>query len=37
MTVEREQGDWPGWSKWVLIAVVLASLLTIAATLNDIW
>jgi hypothetical protein len=29
--------DWPKWSSWALFAVVLSSLLTIAATLNDIW
>jgi hypothetical protein len=27
---------WPWWSSWALIAVVVTSLLTIAATLNDI-
>jgi hypothetical protein len=29
--------DWPTWASWALIAVTLTSLLTIAATLNDIW
>jgi hypothetical protein len=28
---------WPKWSTWALIAVAITSLLTIAATLNDIW
>jgi hypothetical protein len=27
---------WPWWSLWALLAVVVTSLLTIAATLNDI-
>ena len=27
---------WPRWSPWALLAVVVTSLLTIAATLNDI-
>jgi hypothetical protein len=27
---------WPWWSAWALIGVVVTSLLTIAATLNDI-
>jgi hypothetical protein len=30
----REQ---PAWAKWALIAVILTALLTLAATLNDIW
>ena len=28
---------WPSWATWALVAVVLTSLLTIAATINDIW
>jgi len=28
---------WPAWSTWVLVAVVLTTLLTIIATLNDIF
>ena len=28
---------WPGWATWALIAVVVTSLVTIAATINDIW
>jgi hypothetical protein len=28
---------WPKWATWALILVVLTSLLTIAATINDIW
>jgi hypothetical protein len=27
---------WPWWAPWALLAVVATSLLTIAATLNDI-
>jgi hypothetical protein len=27
---------WPWWASWALIAVVVTSLLTIGATLNDI-
>jgi hypothetical protein len=29
--------DWPSWSTWALVAIVLGSIATIAATLNDIW
>jgi hypothetical protein len=29
--------EWPQWSTWALIAIVLSSILTIAATINDIW
>ena len=28
--------SWPWWAPWVLLAVVLTSVLTIAATLRDI-
>jgi hypothetical protein len=28
---------WPKWASWALVAVMLTSLLTIAATINDIW
>jgi hypothetical protein len=35
-TPERAMA-WPGWATWALLAVVVTSLVTIAATLNDIW
>jgi hypothetical protein len=28
---------WPSWASWALVAVVLSSLLTVVATINDIW
>lgn len=28
---------WPKWATWTLIIVVVTSLITIAATINDIW
>ena len=28
---------WPWWATWALVAVVVTSLATIAATINDIW
>jgi len=28
---------WPAWATWALVAVVLTSLVTIGATINDIW
>jgi hypothetical protein len=28
---------WPAWSRWALLAVAVTALLTIAATLNDIY
>jgi hypothetical protein len=28
---------WPQWSSWALAAIVATTLLTIAATLNDIF
>jgi hypothetical protein len=28
---------WPKWASWALIAVIATSLVTIFATINDIW
>jgi hypothetical protein len=38
MAKQGETGrlDWPWWASWALIAVVISSLVTVAATLNDI-
>ena len=33
---EAHRLSWPWWSPWALLAVVLTSVLTIAATLYDI-
>jgi hypothetical protein len=37
MARKAEKELWPWWSKWALLAVVLTSIVTIAATLNDIY
>jgi hypothetical protein len=37
MARKAEKDLWPWWSNWALLAVALTSLLTIAATLNDIF
>jgi len=37
VTRKTEKELWPAWSNWALLAVVVTSLLTIAATLNDIF
>lgn len=29
--------EWPRWATFALVATVLTSILTLAATLNDIW
>jgi hypothetical protein len=29
--------DWPRWATWSLAAVIATALVTLAATLNDIW
>jgi len=34
---EMHQLEWPKWSSFVLLAVGLTALLTVAATINDIW
>ena len=36
MTDETRKLSWPWWSSWVLLAVVVTSILTVAATLYDI-
>jgi hypothetical protein len=28
---------WPTWATWALVGVILTSIVTIAATINDIW
>jgi len=37
MTSKHVDTTWPGWAIWALLAVVLTSILTIYATLNDIF
>ena len=29
--------EWPAWATWALVAVLVTALVTIAATINDIW
>jgi len=29
--------DWPAWCNWALVIVLVGSIVTIAATVNDIW
>jgi hypothetical protein len=36
MAGERSRTFWPDWATWALVAVIITSLVTIAATLNDI-
>jgi hypothetical protein len=33
---ESRQLSWPWWAPWALLAVAITSVLTVAATLNDI-
>jgi hypothetical protein len=33
---ETQRLSWPWWAPWALLAVAATSLLTVAATLNDI-
>jgi hypothetical protein len=35
--MKREAVAWPPWATWALVATIVTSLLTIYATLNDIW
>jgi hypothetical protein len=38
-TVQNDAGQllWPRWATWALIAVILTSVVTIGATIKDIW
>jgi hypothetical protein len=29
--------EWPTWATWASVAILVGSVLTIAATINDIW
>jgi hypothetical protein len=29
--------EWPAWATWALVAVIVSSIVTVAATINDIW
>lgn len=37
MASEPKPINWPGWATWALVLVMLTALVTLAATLNDIW
>jgi hypothetical protein len=37
MSAKSGELSWPNWATWALVATVLTSLLTIYATINDIW
>ncbi|HWJ39410.1 MAG TPA: hypothetical protein VNR86_11695 [Sphingomicrobium sp.] len=29
--------EWPWWANWALIGVIVTAIVTVAATINDIW
>jgi hypothetical protein len=29
--------EWPQWATWALFGVILTAVVTVAATINDIW
>lgn len=37
MSAKSHDFHWPAWSTWALFAVILTAILTVAATINDIW
>jgi hypothetical protein len=37
MANEKLNPLWPSWATWALVAIIATSLLTVAATINDIW
>ena len=37
MAVRQVKQLWPAWATWAAVGVLLTSLLTIGATLNDIF
>jgi hypothetical protein len=37
MKIAGHDVEWPAWATWALVATVLTAILTVAATINDIW
>ena len=39
MGMKMHQGkmEWPGWATWATMATAVTALITIAATINDVW
>ena len=37
MKIAGPDVEWPAWATWALVATFLTAILTIAATINDIW
>jgi hypothetical protein len=37
MAMKGRDHLWPRWAFWALVAVIVTSFVTIAATINDIW
>jgi len=37
MTGSKQSLDWPAWATWAAIGSLVTALVTVAATLNDIW
>jgi hypothetical protein len=37
MKIAGHDVEWPVWATWALVATVLTAILTVAATINDIW
>jgi hypothetical protein len=37
MHAPKPRLEWPGWATVVLAAIIVTAILTVAATINDIW
>lgn len=37
MTAPPRRLDWPRWATWATLAAIASAMVTVAATLNDIW
>jgi hypothetical protein len=37
MIIRDQHLEWPAWATWALIGVFITAVVTIAATINDIW
>jgi len=37
MSAKTARISWPAWATWALIATLLSAILTVYATINDIW
>jgi hypothetical protein len=37
MKMHHGELEWPAWAPWTLLAIIITALITVVATINDIW